>query len=80
MVATESRGVDGVSISVTNTKVQSSASGLRSGMGQKVIGGWLKDRRRNSPHRVCDYCPAGGPVSPDGKGWDDLVDKSYIKR
>ena len=46
-----------------------------------LTGGWLYDRRTTvQPPQGAYGWGQHIPVSPNSKGWDNLVDKSYKKR
>ena len=73
--------VDGVSVTVTNSNIESHSSGFKSAIGQMLTGGWLYDRRTTvQPPQGAYGWGRHIPVSPNSKGWDNLVDKSYKKR
>jgi RHS repeat-associated protein len=80
------KAVDGVSVTVTNTNVETNASGFKSTVGQWLSGGWLKDNRTTTnaisgvPGNFGGQPSSRTNVTPNATGWNALADKSYKKR
>jgi RHS repeat-associated protein len=75
--------VDGVSAVITNNDVDTKSSGLKNAVGQFIKGGWMHDRSKVPALGTGIPGNFGGQPSvtpsPNGKGWDSLIDKSYKK-